>query len=73
MAKHEVSFALPQRPLGRSDVEFLVKRDGKVHGTLAVSNGSAVWFPKGTSYGLKVGWAKFEKMMQENASRFEKR
>ena len=73
MAKHDVSFALPQRPLGRSDVEFRVKRNGRVHGTLEVSNGSVVWFPKGTKYGLKVGWAKFDKMMQENASRFEKR
>lgn len=73
MAKHEVSFVVPQRPLGRSDVEFLVKRDGKVHGTLAVSNGSVVWFPKGTSYGLKVGWAKFDQMMQDSATRVEKR
>ncbi|MCU7919328.1 MAG: hypothetical protein KZQ95_13380 [Candidatus Thiodiazotropha sp. (ex Epidulcina cf. delphinae)] len=73
MAKHDVSFSLPQRSLGRSDVEFLVKRDGGVYGTLTVSNGSVVWFPKGTSYGLKVGWAKFEEIMQENATRFEKR
>ena len=73
MAKHDVSFSVPQRPLGRADVEFLIKRDGKVHGTLAISNGSVVWFPKGTSYGLKTGWAKFEKLMQENAVRFEKR
>ena len=73
MAKHDVSFSVPQRPLGRADVEFLIKRDGKVHGTLAISNGSVVWFPKGTSYGLKTGWAKFERMMQEKAVRFERR
>ena len=54
-------------------MEFLIKRDGKVHGTLAISNGSVVWFPKGTSYGLKTGWAEFERMMQEKAVRFEKR
>ena len=64
---------VPQRPLGRADVEFVVKRDGKIHGTLAISNGSVVWFPKNVSYGLKVTWAKLEKMMQENAGRFEKR
>ena len=72
MAKHDVSFSVPQRPLGRADVEFLIKRDGKVHGTLAISNGSVVWFPKGASYGLKVGWAKFEEMMQ-SARRIERR
>ena len=73
MAKHDVSFSVPQRPLGRSDVKFVVKQDGKVHGTLAVSNGSIVWFPKNTNYGLKVGWAKFEKIMQDNASKVERR
>jgi len=47
MAKHDVSFNIPQRALGKADVEFQVKRDGIVLGTLAVSNGSIVWFPKG--------------------------
>ncbi|GIV82821.1 MAG: hypothetical protein KatS3mg073_0733 [Meiothermus sp.] len=73
MAKHDVSFNIPQRALGKADVEFLVKRDGSVLGTLAVSNGSIVWFPKGATYGLKVGWKKFNDIMQESATRFEKR
>lgn len=73
MAKHDVSFNIPQRSLGKADVEFLVKSDNPVLGTLAVSNGSIVWFPKGTTYGLKVGWKKFNEMMQEGATRFEKR
>ena len=73
MAKHDVSFKIPQRALGKADVQFLVKRDGTVHGTLEVSNGSVVWFPKGTTYGLKVGWAKFDEIMKDKATRFEKR
>jgi hypothetical protein len=73
MAKHDVSFNIPQRALGKADVEFLVKQDGAVLGTLAVSNGSVVWFPKGTTYGLKTGWQKFSDIMQKNATRFEKR
>lgn len=73
MAKHDVSFNIPQRALGKADVEFLVKRDGAVLGTLAVSNGSIVWFPKGTTYGLKVGWKKFNDIMQKSATRFERR
>ena len=73
MAKHDVSFNIPQRALGKADVKFLVKRDGSVHGTLEVSNGSVVWFPKGTTYGLKVGWAKFDEIMKDRATRFEKR
>ncbi len=73
MAKHNVSFSIPQRDLGRADVEFLVKQDGSVLGTLAVSNGSLVWFPKGASYGCKMGWTKFNENMQRLAKRFEKR
>jgi len=40
MAKHDVYFNIPQRALGKADVEFQVKQDGVVLGTLAVSNGS---------------------------------
>lgn len=70
---HDVSFELPRRKLGRSDVRFLVKRDGEVLGTLAVSNGSLVWFPKGTTYGCRVGWRKFDVLMKAEARHFEKR
>jgi hypothetical protein len=73
VAKHNVSFSMPERDLGRADVEFLVKQDGVVLGTLAVSNGSLVWFPRGTSYGCKMGWTKFDENMQKLAKRFEKR
>jgi len=73
MAKHDVQFEVPARSLGRADVKFLVKRDGAVIGTLTVSNGSVVWFPKATSYGYKVGWKKFDELMQERATRTERR
>lgn len=59
MAKYDVFFNIPQRVLGKVDVEFQVKQDGVVLGTLAVSNGSLVWFPKKTSYGYKMGWSRF--------------
>jgi hypothetical protein len=45
MAKHDVSFSIPERALGKADVQFVLKQDGSVLGTLAVSNGSIVWFP----------------------------
>lgn len=73
MAKHDVSFSIPQRSLGKADVEFLIKRNGAVLGTLAVSNGSLVWFPKKTTYGYKMGWDKFDRLMENEATRFEKR
>lgn len=73
MAKHEVEFNVPPRTLGRADVTFAVKRDGSVLGTLKVSNGSLVWFPKKTNYGFKLGWVEFAQLMQANAVREEKR
>ena len=73
MAKHDVSFEVPRRQLGRSDVSFRVRADGELLGTLTVSNGSIVWFLPGTSYGCKMGWARFNEMMQKCARREEKR
>lgn len=73
MAKHDVNFEIPARPLGRADVQFAVKRDRKAMGTLTVSNGSIVWFPPRTSYGYKMGWQRFDELMKEHAKRMEKR
>ncbi len=73
MAKHEVAFDVPKRPLGRADIEFTVKENGKTMGTLRVSNGSVVWFPRATTFGCKMNWSKFDKTMQEHATRQERR
>ncbi|MGH9946454.1 MAG: hypothetical protein ACRD6X_04570 [Pyrinomonadaceae bacterium] len=73
MPKHDVSFSIPERELGRADVEFVVKEDGATLGTLAISNGSLVWFPKKTTCGCKMLWSRFDEVMQANATREEKR
>lgn len=73
LAKHDVSFNIPQRALGKADVEFQVKRDGTILGTLTVSNGSLVWFPRGTTYGIKMGWTRFDEIMQDHKDYEEKR
>jgi hypothetical protein len=64
---NEVSFSIPPRILGRSDVEFLVRTDGEVLGTLKVSKGSLVWFPKSTTKGHRISWNRFDTLMQERA------
>ena len=73
MPKHDVQFEVPARSLGRADVRFAVKEDGVLLGTLEVSNGSIVWFPKGTTYGCKAVWSAFDKLMKNHATRVEKR
>lgn len=70
---HDVIFNVPGRSLGRSDVEFQVKKDGSILGTLKVSKGSVVWFPANTTYGYKVNWSKFDNILQENGTKTERR
>lgn len=63
---HRVTFSLPAREVGHSDIEFLVRKDGRVVGTLLVSRGAVVWRKKGKSWrGKKLGWAEFHEVMQK--------
>ena len=73
MAQHKVMMTLPPREVKRADAKFSVERDVRKYGTLEVSRGSIVWFPPYTQYGLKVSWEKFNQIMDENATRVEKR
>lgn len=66
MAKHTVTFTLPERELGKADAEFVIKRDGKVFGTLKISNGSLVWVPKSRTFGYKLNWVEFGKLAEEH-------
>ena len=69
---HDVKFAIPERELGKADIEFKIKKDGKRFGTLRVSKGSIVWFPKDKSYGHKTSWDALDDFMKGQA-RYEKR
>ncbi len=72
MAKHDVRFTLPERALGRADVEFRVKRDGKAFGRLKVSNGTIVWVSGGGIYGYKMPWVDFDALMKKHAKHEKK-
>ena len=65
MAQHDVSFTVPDRPVGNADIEFRVKRDGKAVGTLLVSKGSLVWLPKHARKGFKLGWLEFGQLIEK--------
>ena len=69
---HDVRFSIPDRELGKADIEFKIKKAGKLFGTLRVSKGSIVWLPKDKTYGHKIGWKKFDEVMQSQ-KRSEKR
>ena len=73
MSKHDVLFNVPERSLGKTDIDFVVKKNGTVFGKLAVSKGAVVWFPKGSRNGCKMRWKTFDKMMRDNAVKSEHR
>ena len=70
---HDVKFSIPERALGRADATFRVKKNGRMLGTLTVSSGSVVWFPKNVGYGYKATWGEFDRFMKKQAKRAEKR
>ena len=69
MARHNVTFTLPERGLGNSDVEFVVRGDEVRLGTLKVSKGALVWSPANKKRGYELGWAEFDRVMQERGRR----
>jgi hypothetical protein len=62
MAKHHVSFSIAERELSRADVEFIVKQDDAVLGTLAVVG----VVPQGNQLRLQNG---LDRLMREAAKR----
>lgn len=63
---HNVVFSIPERSLGKADIEFIIRKDRTVIGKLKVSKGLIVWVPKNTTYGYKLNWTDFAILMEEN-------
>lgn len=73
MAKHDVKFSVPRRPLANADIEFDVAvSDGKL-GTLRVSKGGLVWYPTKGKNGLKLTWTRFGALAVEHGHAAEQR
>lgn len=66
MAQHNVTFTIPERSLGKADVEFKIKRNSRQLGRLKISNGAIVWVQKNAKYGYKLGWKDFDNLMKNN-------
>lgn len=65
MAKHTVTFVLPERPLGKADAEFSIRKDENKLGTLKISNGSAEWVPANKQYGLWLEWSALASLFEK--------
>ncbi len=68
MAEHDVTFTIPERQLGKADIEFKIKRNNQAFGRLRVSEGSLVWVAANKTYGYKLGWSEFDRLAQEHGS-----
>ena len=62
--KHSVEFDIPRRDLGKADIHFEVKVDGQKLGKLEISRGSLVWYPRDMTYGHKLTWSQFDKLVK---------
>jgi len=60
---HKVTFAVPERPLERKDIEFDVKKDALTLGTLKVSRGGLVWRRRDYKYGYFLTWTKLDEVV----------
>jgi hypothetical protein len=66
---HKVKFSIPERELGRADIEFKVRRNAAMFGRLKVSKGAIVWVPKGKGRGYKIRWSLFDQTAKEIGKR----
>jgi len=66
---HDVTFTVPDRPLGHNDVTFTVRQSGDILGTLKVSKGALVWRPGKGKQSYKLTWSQFDAMVKEKGSK----
>jgi hypothetical protein len=51
---HNVRFSMPERELGKASMEFKVRKNSSVFGTLKISKGGVAWILKDKKYGHKM-------------------
>ena len=69
MPKHEIDLEVPQVvTVLHKDVTIRVWEDDELLGTLRISKGSIDWRPKSARYVRRMGWSKFDRVMEERGS-----
>ena len=61
---HQVSFTVPARPVGYKDIEFDVKKDAAMLGSLKVSQAGIVWRPRDSHFGYFLSWGKLDEVAE---------
>ena len=64
---HSVELKLPKTQVVKTDVEFIIKKDGKLLGRLNVSQGNLEWIPAGNSVRkYRVRWSTLDAIMRRH-------
>ncbi len=72
MARHKVTFHLPERPLGPSDIEVIVRRDSDMLGRVLISQGAIEWVPARKQHRYRLRWGRFADVMEERGWRIRR-
>lgn len=58
---------MPERELGKKDLIFTIRRDGRAFGRLHVSKGALVWKPENAKkYGYQLSWRTFAELAEQH-------
>jgi len=69
MPSHDVTFRMPDRPVGQKDLVFSVRKNGDKFGRLKVSKGSIVWLPGWKSKAFRLGWEQLDRLARAHGRR----
>lgn len=65
MATHKVTMRQPTEIEVNTDVEFVIRENGRKIGELHVSKGSIEWLPSNGRYKRRMRWSKFAELMHQ--------
>jgi ribonuclease HI len=65
MATHKVTMRQPTEIEVNTDVEFVIRENGRKIGELHVSKGSIEWLPSNGRYKRRMRWSKFAELMRD--------
>ncbi len=75
MARHKLLVDIDVRKMEvrKKDIVFTVKQNDVKFGELRLLQGAVVWRGSHDQIGRKMGWTRFDQMMQEEVRRAERR
>ena len=67
--RHEVSFTVPQRPLGNAAIVFEVTVDGEDLGDLRIRRGGLDWKQTNAQYRRRLSWQQLAELVSQHGRR----